>query len=237
MLATTTPIVYPDSDGQPMAENTKQFDWIASIKGELESMFAERDDVFVAGDLLWYPVEGRPDIRTAPDALVVLGRPKGHRGSYKQWEEGGIAPQVVFEVLSPGNRMSEMAKKLAWYERYGVQEYYIIDPDKNDLTGYVRHAESAESGLYNIEEMNGWTSPLLGVQFERDEDVVRLYRPDKRPFLNFVEIERLRTEAISMAREAEARAESERQKAESERQKAERLAEKLRALGINPDEA
>ena len=39
-------------------------------------------------------------------AMVVFGRPKGYRGSYRQWEEGGIAPQVVFEILSPGNRAS-----------------------------------------------------------------------------------------------------------------------------------
>ena len=58
---------------------------------------------FVAGDLLWYAQQGDPTERLAPDAMVVFGRPKGDRGSYKQWEEDGIAPQVVWEVLSPGN--------------------------------------------------------------------------------------------------------------------------------------
>ena len=80
-------IIYPDSDGQPMAENTLQFQWIVTIKEGLERVFRHRSDVFVAGDLLWYPEEGRPDICTAPDALVAFGRPKGYRGSYKQWEE------------------------------------------------------------------------------------------------------------------------------------------------------
>ncbi len=81
-------IVYPDSDGQPMAENTLQYDWIVKITGGLRLLFANDPDVFVAGDLFWYPVEGRPDIRVAPDTLVVFGRPRGHRGSYRQWEEG-----------------------------------------------------------------------------------------------------------------------------------------------------
>jgi len=84
-----------------MANNTLQFDWVSSLKGELEDLMAERRDVFVAGDLFWYPVQGEPSIRYAPDAMVVFGRPKGYRGSYKQWQEAGIAPQVVFEVLSP----------------------------------------------------------------------------------------------------------------------------------------
>ncbi len=97
-------IDYPDSDGQPMADNTKQFRWIVVIKENLELLFADNPHVFVAGDLLWYPVEGNNTIRQAPDAMVVVGRPKGDRGSYRQWEEEGIAPQVVFEILSPGNR-------------------------------------------------------------------------------------------------------------------------------------
>jgi Uma2 family endonuclease len=42
--------------------------------------------------------------------MVVFGRPKGDRGSYKQWEENNIIPQVVFEILCPGNRSQEMAK-------------------------------------------------------------------------------------------------------------------------------
>ena len=78
-------------------------------QGGLDALFRDDPDVFVAGDLLWYPVEGDPKTRIAPDAMVVFGRPKGYRGSYKQWDEGGIAPQVVFEVLSPGNRPGRCA--------------------------------------------------------------------------------------------------------------------------------
>jgi Uma2 family endonuclease len=53
--------------------------------------------------------------------LVVIGRPKGKRGSYKQWEEANIAPLVVFEILSPSNTQKEMANKLLFYQRYGVE--------------------------------------------------------------------------------------------------------------------
>ena len=49
-----------------MAENTLQFEWIVTIKGGLEAMFRHRADVFVAGDLLWYPVEGKPEIHRRP---------------------------------------------------------------------------------------------------------------------------------------------------------------------------
>jgi Uma2 family endonuclease len=62
-------------------------------------------------------------IRIRPDVLVALGRPKGERRSYRQWEEDNVAPQVVFEVLSPGNRPGEMDEKFQFYQRYGVDEY------------------------------------------------------------------------------------------------------------------
>lgn len=55
---TTPELVYPESDGKPMADNTKQFRWIVTIKENLEILFASQSDVFIAGDLLWYPVEG-----------------------------------------------------------------------------------------------------------------------------------------------------------------------------------
>ncbi len=76
---------YPESDGQPMAENTEQFDWIVKIKENLEVLFADDPQVFVAGDLLWYPV---PDRRVtgplAPDVMVAIGRPKGRRGAEQE---------------------------------------------------------------------------------------------------------------------------------------------------------
>ncbi len=130
-------IDYPDSDGKPMAENTLQFRWIVTIKEGLDWVFQAESNVFVAGDLLWYPVEGNPSICMAPDAMVAFGRPKGDRGSYKQWEEDGIAPQVVFEVLSPNNRFREMYRKLKFYEEYGVEEYYLYDPDHDELEGWL----------------------------------------------------------------------------------------------------
>jgi Uma2 family endonuclease len=231
-------VIYPDADGEPMANNTLQFDWVSSLKGELEDLMAERRDVFVAGDLFWYPVQGEPSIRYAPDAMVVFGRPKGYRGSYKQWQEAGIAPQVVFEVLSPSNTFAEMAQKLQWYERYGVQEYYVLDPEHGTATGYVRRDDRLEE----LPDLNGWQSPLLGIIVEIAEQELCLYRPDKRPFMKFSEITQLHREALAMADAERSRAVAAEQRAEKAEQRmaeaeqhAERLAAKLRALGIDPN--
>ena len=216
-------IVYPDSDGQPMADNTKQFRWIVLIKNNLESLFAEDETVFVAGDLLWYPVEGRSDIRVAPDVLVALGRPKGDRGSYRQWQEENIAPQVVFEILSPGNTTKEMSRKLLFHDRYGVEEYYIYDPDHNELTGLTR----ADGQLTPIENMENWASPRLGIRFELTLSTLHIYDGQNNLFLSPLEIRK-------ELKQAKARAEQETARAEQEKARAERLAEKLKALGIDP---
>ena len=140
-MSTHTPsrtIDYPDSDGLPMSDNTMQFRWITTVVGGLDALFRDDPNVFVAGDLLWYPIEGDNKTRTAPDAMVVFGRTKGYRGSYMQWREDGIAPQVVFEVLSPGNRAADLAWKFAFYDRFGVEEYYQINPDPIRLDGWGR---------------------------------------------------------------------------------------------------
>jgi Uma2 family endonuclease len=211
-------LIYPDSDGLPMADNTKQFRWIVLLKENLECLFDQDPQVFVAGDLLWYPVEGHPETRIAPDVMVVFGRPKGDRGSYRQWEEGGIGPQVVFEVLSPGNTLKEMAKKQRFYDRYGVEEYYLYDPDRNDLTGFQR----VNGQLEVIEEMAGWTSPRLGIVFALTDVDLEIYYPHGRRFLTTVELAQ--------------QAEQEKQRAEQEKQRADRLAAQLRALGVEPEE-
>jgi Uma2 family endonuclease len=205
-------IVYPESDGKPMADNTKQFRWIVTLEGGFEALFRDREDVFVAGDLFWYPVEGRPDIRMAPDVMIVFGRPKGDRPSYKQWEEENIAPQVVFEVLSPSNSLLEMAKKLEFYDRYGVEEYYLYDPETGDFTGWIR---GEDGRLRVIDEIQGWVSPSLGVRFEIEDGELRVIRPDGQRFMTYLELQ---------------------QQAEHERQRAAKLAQRLRELGIDPEQ-
>lgn len=223
-LETVPEVKYPDSDGQPMADNTKQFRWIVTIKENLELLFRDRADVFVAGDLLWYPVQGDNKIRQAPDAMVVFGRPKGDRGSYKQWEEDNIPPQVVFEILSPGNRLADTFKKYQFYDFYGVEEYYVYDPDENELIGWLR----SNNTLKYIEEMLGWMSPRLGIRFELTPETLRIYRPDGEPFLSFVELSQLRDQERQRADQALS-------ELAMERQRNELMAEKLRELGIDPD--
>jgi Uma2 family endonuclease len=207
-----------------MAGNTKQFHWIVTLKENLDWLFAGNPDVFVAGDLLWYPIEGDSKTRTAPDVMVVFGRPKGERGSYKQWEEANIPPQVVFEILSPGNTRSEMHRKLLFYDRFGIEEYYLYDPDRNELSGYLR----TEGFLDVIEPIENWVSPRLNIRFALSNAELQIYDPDGNRFLTYIEI-------ADRAEQAGQRADRAEQRAEQAEQRAAKLAERLQAMGVDPD--
>jgi Uma2 family endonuclease len=209
-------LTFPDSDGKPMADNTEQYRWIVIIKENLEILFAHDPHVFVAGDLLWYPVRSRLISPTAPDVMVVFGRPKGRRGSYQQWLEDNISPQVVFEIRSPGNSDQELERKLEFYENYGVEEYYLYDPDSCLLQGWLRQQQ-----LTQIDPIEEWESPRLGIRFVTRQGELGIYRPDGQRFLTSVELFQF--------------AQQERQRAEQERQRAEKLADYLRSLGVDPD--
>ncbi len=213
---------YPESDGKPMAENTIQFRWIVLIKEGLEILFASVLDVFVAGDLLWYPVRGNKYIKCAPDAMVVFGRPKGDRGAYVQHREGNVAPQVVFEVLSPGNRSAEMKRKFNFYQKYGVEEYYIYDPIKNNLQGWLR----SNRVLLPITNINNWTSPRLKIKFVLTPATLEIYDPNGEKFLTPVELKQESKLERQQRQQAEQKAQQAEQKAQQAEQKAQQAEQK-----------
>ena len=194
-------IDYPETDGLPMSDNTRQFRWIMTLAGNLAALFRDRADVFACGNQFWYPVEGEPQIKAAPDVYVVFGRPKGDRPSYKQWEEGNVPMTVVFEVLSPKNTGSEMADKLAFYDEYGAEEYYLYDPDNNRLHGFIRQGQA----LVRVRGMSGFVSPRLGIHFDLSGSEVVVRYPDGRPFLAFEELEAEREKLERRADQAERR--------------------------------
>ncbi|MEA5470093.1 Uma2 family endonuclease [Spirulina sp. 06S082] len=225
-------LLYPDSDGKPLADNTTQLRLIFTIKGGLDSLFKDREDVFVAADLLWYPVkltkqqilEQEEPQKQAPDVMVVLGRPKGDRGSYRQWEEENIAPQVAFEILSPGNRKKDMETKFDFYQQHGIEEYYLYDPKKNRLQGWLRKGKK----LKVISQMEGWESPRLGIKFSRIEGELALFYPNGERFVDYVEI----VEQRDREREEKELQKQRADRAESDLQK---LRDRLQQLNIDLD--
>ncbi len=177
---------------------------------------------------------GGPDIVVDPDVFVAFGRPKGHRRSYLQWREGGVAPQVVFEVISSTTTLGEMMDKAVFYARHGVEEVYVYDPDNNTGWGYVSDRMS--------EDLHDWVSPRLGIRFDLSGTELVVYDAHGQRFEAPGELRKRAEEEAAKARaegaraEAEAaRAEAEAARADREAERARRLADMLRAAGIDPE--
>jgi Uma2 family endonuclease len=223
-------IKYPEDDGLPMADNTRQLRWIVVLYGNLCALFRQAADVFVAANLLWYPEEGHPEICNAPDVMVNCGRPKGDRSSYRQWEEAGVPVTVAFEILSPDSTATALANKFAFYEDYGVQEYYIYDPEENRLHVFVRRG----GVLVRVRQVDGYVSPRLGIRFDLSGPEMLVYGSDGSRFLTFEEIqaerERERQERLAAEQRA-GQAEQRAGQAEQRVQEAEQRADQLRRRG------
>jgi hypothetical protein len=119
-------------------------------------------EVLVAGDLLWHPVEGRPDVHAALDAAFVFGRPNGHRKNYNQWEEANVPVTVAFDIVSPREPILDTLDRLAFCDEHGVEEYYLLDPVKNQMTIRLRQG----SALRRIRQAEVYVSPRLGILFD-----------------------------------------------------------------------
>ena len=133
-------IIYPESNGRPIAETQLHLDQLLRCLVILEDFGAPDPLFFAAADLFLYYEEGNPKACVAPDLFVVKGIPKlPLRDIYTLWEEKR-PPCFVLEVTSPSTA-TEDKRKQAVYARLGVAEYFRYDPRP-----LVRHRRPALQG-------------------------------------------------------------------------------------------
>lgn len=54
------------------------------------------------------------------------------------------APDLIVEILSPGNSKTEMYNKFELYQECGVREYWLVEPSQNAVLVYVLN----DAGIY-----------------------------------------------------------------------------------------
>jgi Uma2 family endonuclease len=234
MAVTQTPKVvhYPESDGKPMAETQEHLDAMLYLIGALQTYFAQREDVYVAGNQFLYWVEGNPNQRVAPDVYVVFGVPKRPpRPVWKVWEEGK-APDVIMEVTSRSTAPEDFGRKYRLYERLGVKEYFLVDVTREYLMEPVilyrlRGTEYAQVACEQFGERE-WRaySEQLGlyvvVRWEVDRYRTRLYQPVEGRYLpRFDEVVAAYREQVRLTLELRQRVQEEARRAEEEARRAE----------------
>ncbi|MGC8784083.1 MAG: Uma2 family endonuclease [Armatimonadota bacterium] len=127
IVQTKPEVHYPVSDGKPMAESPEHLQVMLALIATLQAYFANRQDVYVAGNQFLYWIEGNPRQRVAPDVYVAFGVPKRPwRATWKVWEVGK-APDVIIELSSPSTAAEDLGRKYQLYQRLGVGEYLLID--------------------------------------------------------------------------------------------------------------
>jgi Uma2 family endonuclease len=178
-------VIYPESDGQPMAETDIHRKYMSSLIETLEDFYRDDPAVYVSGNLFVYYVQGDTRKNVAPDVFVVRGVEKRLRRTYQIWKEGK-APDLVIEVTSEDTRWEDMDFKRKLYHRLGVKEYYLYDPTgdylKDRFLGY-RLVGNRYVPVRLPKGEDRLHSDVLGLHLVLEEGRLRLYDPQQKQFL------------------------------------------------------
>jgi Uma2 family endonuclease len=213
-------IVYPSSDGEPLAETYDHLYAILTTLEVLKQHLQDRRATVLANQNLFY-AQGYPKIKVAPDVMVIYDVEPGGRDSYKLWEEKQV-PQVIFEMTSKKTQGDDQTSKKDLYENLEVKEYWLFDPKgewiEEKLRGYRLRGD-------RYEPIADSRSEPLQLRLEVEGKLIGFYREDtgEKLLIPSELATALQQETIARS-QAERRAEEERQRAEAERQRAEELA-------------
>lgn len=176
-------IVYPESDGEPMAETDKHRKLMMDFILMLEDLYKHDNDVYVSGNILMYYVEGNPKKCLSPDVFVTFGVEKKLRRTFLVWEEANT-PDFVLEVASPKTVSKDIGKKKDLYASVLlVKEYYIYDPLGQIVPSFVGYR--LIDGVYQeIPVVNDrLPSETLGLELGEHNGELRLYDPKRFEWL------------------------------------------------------
>ena len=179
-------VYYPSELEKEVGETTFHYKLIFLLYGLLEPYFAGRKDVMVAANLMVYFEESNAKKWLAPDIFVCFGVENHHRRTFKTWEEG-VFPQIVFEIASDSTYENDLGGKRLDYARLGVEEYYLLDPEREYLPSPLMAFRRQNGRLLSTDvENNRVFSPLLNLEIVDTGRAFRLFDPEKQEFLQAV---------------------------------------------------
>jgi Uma2 family endonuclease len=207
----------PDSDDTPV-DNELQELAPTLLKAVLAYLWKDRTDWFFGIDMGIYYNPDEPAI--VPDGFLSIGvesvKSENLRSSYVLWEEQGILPQLVLEVVSKKYRREYSGKK-DFYEQLGILYYVVYNPlrrRKPTLEIY-----KLMRGKYLPVIGNPVWLPELGLGIGKERQT---YQGREREWMFWYDEQGKRyLLPEERADQAEARSQQ--------------LADRLRALGIDPD--
>ena len=136
--ATTTTIIYPETDGMPLPDGLTQAPLYARILEMLRTFFRNVADCEVNGNVFIYYVEGDNRLSVSPDCFVAFGLSEtaleslAERNTYMLWEVGK-PPDFVLEIGSSSTARVDRGRKRDLYAELGVGEYWRYDATGGDF--------------------------------------------------------------------------------------------------------
>jgi len=247
-------------DGVPLESNRHRIAMNVLI-ASLHEAIAPREDYFTGGNMfVYYSTEQirNRDFR-GPDFFAVLNVDGNkERQGWVVWEEGGKYPDVIVELMSPSTAGVDVGSKKMIYEQiFNTKDYFVYDPfDANSLRGWglnqrkYEELEANPRGWLWCETLGLWLGTWEGTILRETAHWLRFYNregklvplPEERERED-KERERQRADRALASLEVERQEKAqERQRAEQaeaaleeERRKQQALIEKLKAMGIEPE--
>ncbi|MEM7066834.1 MAG: Uma2 family endonuclease [Cyanobacteria bacterium P01_B01_bin.77] len=215
---TNKTIVYPTGDGTPVAETYDHL-YALFITLEVLRQYLRGQQATVLGNQFLYYAQGLPNLRVAPDVMVIFDVEPGGRDSYKVWEEGSV-PAIIFEMTSKGTRQKDEVSKYELYEAMGVLEYWQFDPKAEWITEGLRGYRLENETYVPITD---GISRVLGLRLTAADNLIEFYD--------------LKTEQkLLIPDEQRERADQEAQRADQAEAELRTLKAKLKAKGIELDD-
>ncbi len=239
---------------EPEMESSLHYMQLLMLVTCLEWLWRDKNDFFIGANLTVY--FSRQQLRNkdfrGPDFFLVKDTDKRSRTSWVVWEENGRYPDLIIELLSDSTaNVDRGLKKQLYQNQFRTPEYFWFSPETNEFEGF--RLVGSEYQAIALEE-NGWRwsqelNLYLGIWEGRlryfNQHGVLIPTPEEAALQERqrAETERQRAETEHQRAETEhQRAETEHQRAETEHQRAEEaeakaaiLTQRLRELGIDPD--
>ncbi len=177
IIGTAPTLVYPESDGEPMAETPKHQQVMIDCMDIMRRHFREVPDVYIGGNMFLYYEEGNSQKSISPDVFMVRGVPKKELRVYKTWEQPPTL-DFVLEVASPSTFEKDFTVKKEIYAKIlCVKEYYIYDPYHEIDPAFIGF-RLVGTDYEEIDFVEGrLPSEVLGLELGEYEEALRLYNP------------------------------------------------------------
>ena len=247
---------------EPEMESSQHYMQLMLLVICLEWLWSNSNDYFIGANLTIYysrqQLKNR-DFR-GPDFFLVKQTQKRPRKSWVVWEENGKYPNLIIELLSDSTaRVDRNLKKRLYQDNFRTPEYFWFDPETFEFMGFrLQNNQYEEIQLNN----QGWRwSQELELYLGVDENQLRYFTANgervptpqeaaiqeqlvaRQAQLQAQQAESQVQQAESQAQQAQLQAQQERERvqqererAQQERERAERLAQRLRELGIDPEQ-